>query len=49
VFSRDGRLLAVDAGFRAHELFAMPDERRGMSHVLLLDGHVLGRVLEARG
>ncbi|MFI9811823.1 hypothetical protein [Saccharothrix variisporea] len=37
IFWRDGRLLAVDADFEVHELFAMNDDRRVMSRVLLLD------------
>ncbi|NUT94064.1 MAG: hypothetical protein HOY78_18785 [Saccharothrix sp.] len=37
IFWRDGRLLAVDADFEMHELFAMDDERAVMSRVLLLD------------
>jgi len=37
VFWRDGRLLAVDAGFELRRLFAMPDERAVMSRILLLE------------
>ncbi|MEV6104316.1 hypothetical protein AB0M28_06305 [Streptomyces sp. NPDC051940] len=38
VFWRDGRLLAVDAGFRMHELFALEGDKRAvMSRILLLD------------
>lgn len=37
VFWRDGRLLAIDAGFALHELYAAPDERKVMSRVLLLE------------
>jgi hypothetical protein len=44
VFWRDGRLLAVDADFEMHELFAIHDERSVMSRILLLDQ---GRVVFA--
>jgi len=37
IFWRDGRLLAVDADFEMHELFAMDDDRPVMSKILLLD------------
>jgi hypothetical protein len=37
IFWRDSRLLAIDANFEMHELFAMDDERAVMSRMLLLD------------
>lgn len=42
VFWRDGKLLAVDAGLKAHELFAMDDSRDVMGRTLLLrEGRVV--------
>ncbi|MEV0095063.1 hypothetical protein [Streptomyces sp. NPDC050738] len=42
VFWRDGKLIAVDRGLDAHELFAMNDDRKVMGRTLLLgDGRVV--------